>query len=521
MTAFLSRFRLLVSRRNHDSGAGEASTSLTKSALTGVAWNYAGIAVLVVAQVASTAATARLIAPAEFGAYATAQAAIGLAGYFTISTIGLGILRRSELGPKTVGSALALSVTTGTLVLVALWPLAVPWCDAWGIRSAVSLVRVLAFSLLFTSLASVPLALVQRRLRFAAAAVVETVTQVAGLALSVFLAVLLHSAMALAIGQVAAAFALFVWAVVLARRDISFKFDRAEGRELFSYGSQLSGLYFGSYAANTLPSWVAGRTFGAFTLGLYSRANIIVNLPLTYLSSSVTKVLFPLYGRVRDSAERTRTLLSEGIVLATGFIWPMFAIVAGAAPVVVELLLGPRWHGATPLLRLCALIACGALPTGLLTNAAEAMGWIRLTTLRLIVFLALLCAAVTVVEFAGLGLSDLLVGVAIAQWATYAITLKPFLNRSVVDSRLLFRGHYVHAAVSLGAFGAALACADILAGAGSLAIVGGELGVTTVVCGLIISGRSWYPASAVLSRRMGPNWIGRSTYLRLRAVVSR
>lgn len=479
----------------------EASVSLTKSAFSGVAWNYAGTAILIVAQVASTAATARLIAPAEFGAYATAQAAIGLASYFTISTIGLGILRRSELGPKTVGSALALSVTTGTSVLVALWFLAVPWSNAWGIRSAISLVRVLAFSLIFTSLASVPLALVRRRLRFGAAALAETVTQVVGLTLSVFLAVLLRSAMALAIGQVAAAFVLFVWAVVLARRDISFGFDRAEGRELFGYGSQLSGLYFGSYAAYTLPSWVAGHTFGAFTLGLYSRANAIVNLPLTYLSSSVMKVLFPLYGRVRDSAERTRTLLSEGIVLATGFTWPMFAIVAGAAPVVVDLLLGPRWHGATPLLRLCVLIACGALPTGLLTNAAEAMGWIRLATLRLIVFLALLCAAVAVTELAGLGLSDLLVGVAIAQWTTYAITLKPFMRRGVVDSRLLLRGHCIHAAVSLGAFSAALACADVLAGTGPLARVGGELGVTAVVCGLVLTGRSWYPASHVLARR--------------------
>jgi hypothetical protein len=315
----------------------------------------------------------------------------------------------------------------------------------------------------------------------------------------------MHSALALAIGTVGAAAALFFVVVVLARNDMSFGFDRAEGRELLTYGGQLSGLYFGSYAANTLPAWVAGRTFGAPLLGLYSRANLIVGLPLTWLSSGATKVLFPLYGHVRDDIARTRALVSEGIILTTGFAWPLFAIVAGAASVVVDLLLGPRWHGATPLLQMSVLIACGALPTGLLTNAAEAMGWIRLATLRLVVFLALIGSAVAVSEFAGLGLVDLLAGIAIAQWVTYAITLKPFVSRGVVDLRLVLRGHYVHAAVSLGAFGAALAVADVLPGFGSLASVAGELGVTAVVCGLILTGRSWYPASEVFFRRLGRN----------------
>ena len=479
-----------------------------------------GTGVLVAAQIASTAATARLIAPSEFGAYAVAQAAIGLASYFTISTIGLGILRRSELGSKTVGSALALSVGTGTLVLVALWFLAVPWADAWHIHSAVSLVRVLAFSLFFISLANVPFALVQRRLRFGAAALAWTATQVGGLALSVLIAVFLHSALALVIGQVIAAVTLFVWAVALARRDITFGFDRADGRELFTYGSQLSALYVGFYVANTLPSWVAGRTFGVFMLGLYSRANQMVNLPLAYLSASLTTVLFPLYGHVRNDTKRTSALLNEAIVLATGFTWPLFAIGAGAAPVLVDVLLGSRWHGATPLLQLSVLVACGALPTGLLTNMAEALGWIWLATLRLIAFLVMLCMALAVTKLAGLGLSELLIGVAIAQWITYAITLKPFASRGVIDSRLLLRSHFVHALVSIGAFGIALTCARILAGVGIVAQVAGELMVTVAVCGVVFLGRSWYPASEIFWRRLGPEAAERWVPSRLRAFVS-
>lgn len=476
--------------------------SLTKSALQGVISNYAGIAVLVVAQIAATAATARLISPAWFGAYAAAQFALMLASYFTISTISLGLLRRAELGEKTVGSAITLSLTAATLVMVLMWVFAAPWAAAWKIGSATTLVRVLAVALFFTSLASVPIALVRRRLRFGVAAIAETSAQVCGMGTGVTVAVFTHSAIALAIGQVVSGAILFFWASVLARRDLRFGFDRSEGRELLTYGSQLSGLYFGSWAVNAIPGWIAGRSFGAFTLGLYSRASLLINLPVGYLQTGITKVLFPLYGRVRDDIARTKTMLSEGLALATGFTWPVFAFVAGAAPVVVDSLLGPKWHGATPLLRLCALIACGLFPTGLLTNAAEALGWIRFATFRLIVLLVLLSAAVGTVELAGLGLNSLLGGVAVAQWATYAIMLRTFVSRGVVDSRLMFRSHFAHALGSLGAFAIAFGIAELLAGESLVVAIVAELGALTAVCVFIFFARPLFPASEILARRL-------------------
>jgi Membrane protein involved in the export of O-antigen and teichoic acid len=499
--------------------ANESSASLTKSALQGVVWNYSGIAVLIVVQVASTMATARLIAPSWFGVYAAAQAASGLAAYFTFTTVSLAVLRRSELGEKTVGSAVVISLVAATLVLVALWFLAPAWAQAWNIPAATRMIRVLAVALFFNSLASVPIALTRRRLRFGVTALVETSTQVSGIAVGVVLAIFLHTTMALAIGQVVGGVTLFIGAVALAWRDLRFGFDRGEGRELLTYGGQLSGLYFSAWAINAIPSWFTSLSFGKFTLGLYNRASLVVNLPLGYLSTGITKVLFPLYGHVRDDAARTKAMLSEGIVLATGFIWPLFAIVAGAAPVLVDILLGQRWHGTAPLLRLFVLIACGVFPTTFLTNAAEALGWIKFAAFRLLVLLALLGAAVTVVGVSGLGLQALLVGAAIAQWATYVITLKPFVSRGIVNARLVLGSHLIHGSVSLAAFGAAFGCAELLAGIGLFAQALGEVVLTAAVCALVLRGQSWYPATRVLAQRMRDHAFGAGLLSRLRAIV--
>ncbi len=497
----------------------ENSTSLTKSALQGVVWSYSGVAVLIVVQIVSTVATARLIAPSWFGVYAAAQAASGLAAYFTFATVGLAVLRRSELGEKTVGSAIVITLVASTFVLVALWFLASTWARAWGIPAAARLIRVLAFALFFNSLAVVPLALIRRRLHFGASALVETSTTVSGIVVGVVLAVFLHTTMALAIGQLVGAGALFVGAATLARRDLRLGFDRGEGRELLTYGGQLSGLYFSAWAINAIPSWFTSLSFGKFTLGLYNRASLVVNLPLGYLSTGITKVMFPLYGRVRDDVARTKAMLSEGIVLATGFVWPLFAIVAGAAPVLVDILLGQRWHGAAPLLRLFVLIACGVFPTMFLTNAAEALGWIKFAAFRLLVLLSLLGAAVAVVGVTGRGLRWLLVGVAIAQWLTYVVTIRPFVSRGIVNSRLVLGSHLVHGLLSLAAFGAAFGSAELLAGAGVFAQALAEVVLTLAVCALVLRGRRWYPATRVLAERMSGNIFESGLLARLRAIV--
>jgi hypothetical protein len=138
----------------------------------------------------------------------------------------------------------------------------------------------------------------------------------------------------------------------------------------------------------------------------------------------------------------------------------------------------------------------------LLTNAAEALGWIRYTAFRLVMLLALLGTAVVATRLAGLGIEYLLGGIAIAQWITYAVMLKTFITRGVIDSVLVLHSHLVHLLAALAAFGLTFVCSVLLAGTNLFARVGGELIVAIVVCGYILVARSWFPASQILARRL-------------------
>jgi O-antigen/teichoic acid export membrane protein len=459
--------------------------------------------VLIFAQIASTAITARLVAPEEFGVYATAQIAATFTGYFTMVALGPGLQRRATLSRKTVGTALTLSLAGALFVPVLLWFGANAWADVWNIPDATGIVKVMAVALALTSAATVPIALIRRNLDFAKAATIETAAVVIGLVVGVGLAAALHSAFALALGYAVGSAALAISATLLARHDLSLGFDRAEARELFVFANQVGGLGFYTNLTMALPAWFTARSFGAATLGVYSRANLIVALPAFYAASSIFKVIFPLYGHVRENIARTRTLLDEALTLTTGIVWPSFALVAGASPVLIEVLLGSRWAEGAPLVPMFVLAACAYVAGWLLSNAAEAFGWMRLIAFRQTACVAVVIATLVVAELADLSLTLMLAGVAAAQWLGYALTLIPVARRDMLELGPALRRQAVHAGAALACFAAAALCAEALENAPIGIQALGQLVVGAVAAIVFIQGRAWMPATQVLARRMG------------------
>lgn len=477
-------------------------TSLTRSALSGVVWNWAGSGVVILAQVGSTAATARLVSPAEFGVYATAQAAAGFAGYLTMMAVGHDLQRRSELKASTIGTAFSISLAASAAIAAAFLIGAEAWADLWGVPKAAPVVRIFSIVVFFTSVSAVPLGMLRRNLAFRRAAAAETTSLVFGLAVGVALAAMHHSAAALAIGQAAGSLLLASSATLATWRVLRPRLHPRELGHLSTFGAQIGALGLVAYVANTAPSWFAATLFGPALLGVYSRAYLIVALPGTYISASILKVVYPMYGHVRDNQAQLRVLITEAITLTTGTVWPLFALVAGAAPVLVEVLLGDRWTDAAPYVTLVAVGICAYIPTELLTNAAEALGWIHVATVRRFIYLT----AVSFWLLAGFvidaSLGSVLGGIAATQWLLYALTLWTFSQRGLIVRRHLFRTHVIHVTAAAAACFAA-AGVTLAVSATPLALQALFVGATGALTVLILAAsESRYPASRLLWARV-------------------
>jgi O-antigen/teichoic acid export membrane protein len=360
------------------SAAGDSrELSLAQRGIRGAAWNYSGAGVVIVAQLLYTALTARLISPAEFGAYATAQALLMLVGYFTLSTVGNAIIRHPSVDRRVVGTALMLTGAAGAVVSLFVLAAAGLWADLWRSPDATSLIRLYAPLTLLGGLAVVPVSLLRRDLRYRSATLIETTSTLIGFGIGAGLAWQLRNAEALVAGQVAAAGALLALGVLATRSQLSVSYSRSHARSLFSFSSQVSLQNLGHYLNNILPTFAVSRFLGQVSLGFFSRASLLVGLPQTFLAQGIQKTLYPIYPRFRDNEEECRRMMTDVASVTTTLVWPLFAALAGFAPLVVEILLGARWAPAAAVVGPLCLYAAANLAYAVFASFTESFGYLR------------------------------------------------------------------------------------------------------------------------------------------------
>ena len=77
----------------------------------------------------------------------------------------------------------------------------------------------------------------------------------------------------------------------------------------------MSLISFFEAIASNLDTLIIGRFIGATSLGIYNRAFMLVNLPMYYLTTSFSRVLFPSFSRIQAEFPRLKKAYLSSITL--------------------------------------------------------------------------------------------------------------------------------------------------------------------------------------------------------------
>jgi O-antigen/teichoic acid export membrane protein len=162
-----------------------------------------------------------------------------------------------------------------------------------------------------------------------------------------------------------------------------------------------------------------GRFWGPEAVGLYTRASLLINIPVSQLNLAIGGVAFSALARLQDDRPLHKKYFLRGYSLVVTLTAPitLFSVVFGEA--IIQVLLGPQWNDATIIFRLLA-------PTVLFFGIVNPLGWLLLTSglqrrsLNLALVLAPLCVTSYIV-----GLSWGPAGVALVYSAMMMIWLVP------------------------------------------------------------------------------------------------
>lgn len=334
---------------------------LGRSAARGAASTGAGLVTRIALQLVTVVVLGRLLSPSDYGLIAMVLAVIGVGELLRDFGLSSAAIQAPQLSTRQRSNLFWSNTTIGLtlgLVVLAGAPLVAAVYDR---PQLVAITRVLAVTFLLNAMMTQYRASLLRAMRFAAVATIDVLAPASALVVAVVAAVAGAGYWALVAQQLAQATVALVACVVVGRWLPSPRwFGGQQMRQFFTFGGFLLGSQVIGYVANNIDAFIIGRRFGPEATGLYNRAFQLLMNPLNQIRTPSTTVALPVLSRAGHTPQFDRIVRTGQLVLG----YPVtvgLGIVIGTAFPLVDVLLGARWSGVPPILRLLAV--AGAMQT--------------------------------------------------------------------------------------------------------------------------------------------------------------
>ena len=460
-----------------------AEASGTRGALAALAWNYGGAVANTVIQLCYTAYTARTVSSSAFGVQATALALLQVLTLFANAGLTTCLLRSEELTRPMLRAAWRVAAVSGTLSCLSVQATASLCASAWHMPLMEPLLRILGLQFLVLPAAAVCTAALRRSGLARASVAADLGGQLGGLATGAILLASGWNPYGIAAAfPVSSACTLLIGVGMLARARL-VEGPRMPARSVIGISGAFAGYGLLQTIALNSPLWLVARFLGSGAAGQFSRAALLVGIPLNLVCQSlhyaVTPALARAHGRGLPLGPRSRDFL----IAASALAFIPFGVAAGVGPSALLLLLGPDWHTAASLVPLLALNAALYFLCSIsyaIDEVRRAFGALLVPQVVLAIVVPL--AVGTVTRSSGLALVP--AAMALGPAIGHLLQLLSWRRAGLIALSPMLRVHLTHAAIGGTLF---------LAGRTGGQYGSGPLGST--VCGLVavipVAG-AWY-----------------------------
>jgi lipopolysaccharide exporter len=333
------------------------------------------IAVTTVLQLIYTATMSRLLQPDEFGLMAAALVGLRFVTFFSRFGLASAVIQRPSLDDTDISTAVRLAVLIGGAAAVITFLVSPLLAAIVDVPETTGVMRWMSIAVLAGAVSTIPEAVLRRRMRFRVIGVIHVVSYLIGYLLVGIVAAQrgwgVWSLVAASITQVGATLLL---SLAAARPPIRTRFSATSARSMVRFGGTVTATGFVEFLSLSIDTLAVGRWAGAAALGQYSRATLLVGLPVEQATTATSRVLMPSLSRVQSDAPRFSAAVVTMVgLLAVVVVVPVSMIAAGT-PTLVPWLLGEGWDDAA---RIVPIVGA-AYGLSMLTHgpavAAEARG---------------------------------------------------------------------------------------------------------------------------------------------------
>lgn len=295
---------------------------------------------------------ARFLSPSDFGVVGMLAIFIAISQTFVDSGFSNALIRKIDRTDVDYSTAFYFNIVVGIVCYGIMWLIS-PWVAEFFNTPILSdLLKVLAITIFFNSLAVVQIARLTVDINFKAQAQATVLSVIISGVIGILLAYWGYGVWALAWQQVSAALIKTIVVCFQTRWYPQYGFSEDSFKGLFSFGSKLlaAGLIGSIYSQIT--SILIGKFYSAKDLGVYTRGQQFAQMPTSTVASVISRVTFPILSCYQDDDKRLLQVHRKYLKYTSLLIFfPLSLLFAIAHPLVV-LLIGEKWESCVIILQI-------------------------------------------------------------------------------------------------------------------------------------------------------------------------
>ena len=357
------------------SAAEEAAArrELKRAAASGVQWSFVGTVVNQIGRLLFALALARIVGPDDFGIVQQATIYMLFMSLMLDQGFGTALIQRRSLDSDSVRTVSSLNLVM-TVVLVVTTLLVAPlMADLFHTPELAGVLRVLTLSIIIEGLSVVPIAIVNRQLRFKALSAIQSVSVLVGGTIGIISA--LAGARYWAIvtqSLVIDGLTLIGLLKLTGLPGVSRSFSRL--REMLRFSSFQFGSQVLSFLGSNLDNVLVAERLDPRQLAFYAISYRFLTMPVQLLGSVVNRVALPIFARAQDDLATVRSWFIAATRLAGVVLFPAFTLLLVGAPDGIPLVFGDKWQPAVVPLQVLAIAGFSRGIRLLLPPLCQALG---------------------------------------------------------------------------------------------------------------------------------------------------
>lgn len=298
---------------------------------------------------------ARLLMPEDFGYVGMLMVFIAIADTFVDSGFGAALIQRKD-PTQTDYSTIFYWNLIVAFVFWGVFYVCAPWvADFYKLPALSPILRVQSLVLILNAFSIIQLNQLTKQLEFKVLAKVNLIAAIGSVSLGIVLAYLGWGVWSLVVMNLSNAFLLNVVVWFATKWIPMWCFSWQSFKSLFGYGSLILVSSLIETIYTNIQLLIVGRVFSAKTLGYFTQAKKMEEVPVIGLSEVVNQVTFSVYSQVQDDKQRLVNGLRKSIQAITFLNFPLMVLLIVIAPSLFRFLFTDKWDEAVPIFQmLCA-----------------------------------------------------------------------------------------------------------------------------------------------------------------------